>query len=136
MITEEYKNELMQKFIGSKSHKMWAMGYQLDTITKELNEKIPNEVVKIIIPYADFNCSGKVSDINHDVVGIMPSTYLYGDRSKCIEQDDTTTLFYGVRPITNRNFVPFLAECDCFRIDKIEGNTIYLEKDLSWRAFI
>lgn len=136
MISAEYKNELLEKFIGSKSGKAYAMGYQLDTISKELNEKIPNEVVKIVIPYSNFNCYGKVSDINHDVIGVMPSTYLYGDRSKCIKQEDATTLFYGEKPITKYNFVPFLAETSCYRIDKIEGNTIYLAKDLSWRAFI
>lgn len=137
MISAEYKNELLNKFIGSKSGKPYAMGYQLEEITKEMVKVIPDEVVKIYVPCdgrMDFNCYGKVKDINHDVVGTMPRPC--DNNWVRLKQEDTTTLFWGDKHLTKFNFVPFYADTSCYRIDKIEGNTIYLEKDLSWRAFI
>lgn len=138
MISEEYKNKLMQDFQGSKRGG-WSTGFHLEELTNELAKTIPNEVVKIIIPSDNsntFNCYGKAIDIDHDVVGTMPATYLYGDRSKCIEQEDATTLFWGTEKVTKFHFIPFYAEVSCYNIDSIEGNTIQLAEDISWRAFI
>ena len=135
---KEYKEKLMEEFKGSKKG-MWHTGFHLEELTNELAKTIPNEVIKIVVPCdgnTRFNCCGKASDIDHDVVGVMPSTYLYGDRSKCIKQGDATTLFWGSTKVTDCSFIPFLAEASCYRIESIEGNVIQLASDISWRAFI
>ena len=113
-------------------------GTYLDTIAKAAAEEYGDKVIRILLPDG-FNCYGKATDIYREVYGIMPSTYLYGDRSKCIKQKDVTTMFYGRIPIGEHTFLPFLAEVDCFYVDEVidgEVPTIKLVKGPSWRTFI
>lgn len=115
-------------------------GHALDSITKWLNEKIPNKQVRINIPYHDFNVRGKVSDVHRDVHGVMPTTYLNGHYDECVEQEDTTTLYYGDRRAGRGNHIPFLSECDVYFVTNYtedgDNVTINVKKGPSWRTYL
>lgn len=115
-------------------------GFKLDEITGYLNESIPGEHVRINIPYHDFNVRGTVADVHRDVYGVMPSTYLYGDRSKCVEVDDTETLYYGDHKVRHGNHIPFLSDCDVYFVGNCsyEGDVLVidLKKGPNWRMYL
>jgi len=118
-----------------------ATGSPLDDITAFLNERIPWKNVRINVPYHGFNVRGKVSDVHRDVRGVMPSTYLYGNREECIKMEDATTLYYGDRPANGRGtFLPFLSECDVYFVTDYTENedevVINLIKGPSWRTYL
>ena len=132
-------SELTTKF-GERTN-FGATGHALDEITEWLNGKIPFKQVRINIPYHDFNVRGKVSDVHRDVRGVMPSTYLYGNREECIKEEDATTLYYGDRPANQRGtYLPFLSECDVYFVtDYTEDGdnvVINLKKGPSWRTYL
>ena len=113
-------------------------GNQLDTIAKAAAEEYGDKVIRILLPNG-FNCYGKATDIYREVYGLMPYTYLYGDRSKCINQKDATTLFWGDILISEHCYLPFQADVDCFYVDDVvdgEVPTIKLVNGPSWRTFI
>ncbi len=124
--------ELKKKFT---SHGMWSTGYQLDDITKGIAEVLGKTKVHINVPYSDFNCHGEATKVAKDVNGLMPFS------NSPIPFSEVTTLFYGDDHITNRNYLPFLAEVDCFYISNIDTSgalwvTVDLEKGPSWRSYL
>ncbi len=132
-------SEITTKF--GERHGFGATGFALDSITKWLNEKIPNKEVRINVPYYDFNVKGKVADVHRDVHGVMPMTYLSGHYDEVVKESDTTTLYYGNNRIERRGtFIPFLSECDVYFVtDYTDGNdgvTINLKKAPSWREYL
>lgn len=131
-------SEITKKF-GERSG-FGATGFALDSITKWLNEKIPWKNVRINIPYYDFNVRGKVSDVHHDVHGVMPMTYLGGHYDECVKQEDTTTLYYGDEKAGRGNYLPFLSECDVYFVtdytDDGECVVINVKKGPSWRTYL
>lgn len=131
-------SELLTKF-GERSG-FGATGFALDTITKWLNEKIPNKQVRINIPYYDFNVRGKVSDVHRDVHGVMPMTYLSGHYDEVVREGDTTTLYYGDRRAGQCSFLPFLSECDVYFVTNYtedgDNVTINVKKGPSWRTYL
>lgn len=117
-----------------------VIGVYLDTITGYLNERMPDGYVRIEVPYHGFNVRGKVSDVHRDVHGVMPRTYLYGNRAEVVKENDTTTLFYGDDKVGFGNFIPFLSECDVYFVSEAsmdgEGLIVKLEKAPSWREYL
>lgn len=115
-------------------------GSRLDEITEYLNDRIPEENVRINVPYYDFNVRGKAANVHRDVYGVMPSTYLYGDRSKMVDENDTTTLFYGNTKVGRGNYIPFLSDCDVYFIDNCEMSdgelVVNLKKGPNWRMYL
>ena len=124
--------ELKKKYV---SHGMWSTGYQLDDITKGIAEVLGKTNVHINVPFSNFNCHGEAIKVAKDVKGLMPFT------KSPISFNEVTTLFYGDDHITSRNYLPFLAEVDCFYIKNIDTTgsllvTVDLEKGPSWRAYL
>lgn len=131
-------NEFKKEF--GERHGFGATGFALDTITKWLNERIPERQVRINVPYHGFNVRGKVSDVHRDVHGVMPMTYLGGHYDEVVKEEDTTTLFYGDRKAGRGNYIPFLSDCDVYFVtdctDNGEQVEIGLEKGPSWRTYL
>lgn len=115
-------------------------GAALDEVTGYLNERIPEGNVRINVPYYDFNVRGKVADVHRDVHGVMPMTYLCGDRSKVVELEHTTTLFYGNTKAGRGNHIPFLSDCDVYFVDNCDMNdgtlVVNLKKGPNWRMYL
>lgn len=131
---EEFVNEF-------KEHSGFGVtGSALDRITGYLNERNPEGNVRINVPYHDFNVRGKVADVHRDVHGVMPSTYLYGDRSKVVDEGDTTTLFYGDCKTRKGNYLPFLSDCDVYFVDdcRMTDGTLVINliKGPNWRMYL
>jgi predicted RNA-binding Zn-ribbon protein involved in translation (DUF1610 family) len=137
-IDKEDISELTIKF--GERRGFGATGHALDEITEWLNEKIPFKQVRINIPYHDFNVRGKAANVHRDVYGVMPSTYLYGDRSKMVDENDTTTLFYGNTKVGRGNYIPFLSDCYVYFIDDCEMSdgelVVNLKKGPNWRMYL
>jgi hypothetical protein len=117
-----------------------ATGFRLDSITAFLNERMPNDKVRINVPYNNFNVRGKVADVHHDVHGVMPYTYLCVYYDEVVEEEDTTTLYYGDTRCGRGNYIPFLSDCDVYYVAncKEEGDelTIDVTKGQSWREYL
>lgn len=103
-----------------------AMGYSLDTITKWLNERVPDMNVRIYVPYFcgityhDFIVKGKVADVHREVYGVLPDTHLKGKKEDYVNVEDTTTFFYGDKQANRMGtFLPFLSNYDVYFV--IEG---------------
>ena len=116
-------------------------GAALDEITRYLNERIPEERVRINIPYYDFNVRGKVSKVHRDVHGVMPMTYLVGDRAEVVALDDTDTFFYGDMKAGRGNYIPFLSDCDVYFVSGYNCSddgtlVIDLKKGPNWRMYL
>jgi hypothetical protein len=131
--------ELKEKFKPRKG--FGATGYALDSITAYLNERIPDENVYIKVPYYDFNVKGKVSVVHRDVHGVMPYTYLCGNRAECVDENNTTTLFYGNAKAGKGNYIPFLSDCDVYFIESCAYDDsgvlqIGLVKGPNWRMYL
>ena len=117
------------------SHGMWSIGYHLDSITEGIAEALGKTKVHINVPYSNFNCHGEATKVARDVNGLMPFT-----RSP-IPFSAVTTLFYGDDHINSRNYLPFLADVDCFYISNIDTSgslwvTVDLETAPSWRSYL
>ena len=117
-----------------------ATGWKLDSITRWLNERIPERQARINVPYHGFNVRGKVSDVHRDVHGVMPWTYLCGHYDEVVKEEDTTTLFYDDEKVGVGNYIPFLSDCDVYFVtdctDDGEQVVINLKKAPSWRAYL
>lgn len=116
-------------------------GAALDKITKYLNERIPEESVRIKIPYYDFNVRGKVSKVHRDVHGVMPMTYLAGNRAEVVAEEDTDTLFYGDMKVGRGNYIPFLSDCDVYFVSGCNYSddgtlVIDLKEAPNWRMYL
>lgn len=117
-------------------------GDALDDITKYLNERIPDGMVRINVPYHGFNVRGRVAKVHRDVYGLMPSTYFSGDHAKCLEIEDTDTLYYGDTRVTRRGtFIPFLSDCDVYFVEGCsysdDGTLVVdLKKGPNWRMYL
>lgn len=116
-------------------------GAALDSITGYLNERISAENVRINIPYHNFNVRGKVADVHRDVHGVMPTTYLCGNRSEVVDENDTTTLFYGNVRAGRGNHIPFLSDCDVYFIEACyyspDGTLVVdLKEGPNWRMYL
>lgn len=116
-------------------------GFALDTITKFLNDRIPNNEVRINVPYYEFNVRGKVSEVHREVHGVMPMTYLSKHYDEVVKEGETTTFFYGNR-LANEigTYLPFLSECDVYFISESKEENgvlvISLKKGPSWRMYL
>ena len=124
--------ELKNKYV---SHGMWSTGYQLDDITKGIAEALGKTKVHINVPYSNFNCHGEANKVARDVKGLMPFT------NSPIPFSEVTTLFYGDNHINRGNYLPFLADVDCFYISNIDTSgslwvTVDLKKGPSWRTYL
>lgn len=112
----------------------FPIGSQLDRISKVCAEVFGDKVIKIKLPYRDFNCHGPASEIAKDVLYLMP--FRGGDVSG---QDKTTTLFYGEIKVCRGNHIPFQADVDTFYISEVEEfpePTITLVEAPCWRAYL
>lgn len=110
-------------------------GFALDAITGYLNERIPDDNVRINVPYNGFNVHGKVSDVHRDVHGVMP-----GSKDK-VKLSDTTTLYYGDRKAGWGNYIPFLSDCDVYFVSSAgrtaDGTLIIdLVDGPNWRMYL
>ena len=124
--------ELKKKY---DSHGMWSTGYRLDDITKGIAEVLGKTKVHINFPDSNFNCHGPANKVAKDISGLMPFS------KNPINIDEVTTLYYGYDPITQKSYLPFLSDADCFFIENIEmpGSlwvTINLVKGPSWRMYL
>ena len=124
--------ELKKKFVA---HGMWSTGYQLDNITKSIAEVLGKTKVHINFPESNFNCHGEAIKVAKDVKGLMPFS------NSPISFYEVTTLFYGDKHITRNNYLPFLADVDCFYISNIDTSgsswvTVNLVKGPSWRTYL
>lgn len=131
--------ELLNKF--QKKDYSGAVGFKLDEITEYLNETDPDQAVRIIHPYRDFNVTGKASTVHRDVHGVMPATYLYDNRAEVVPEESTTTLFYGTYRAGAKSFLPFLSSCDVYYVKNPryeEDGTLVFELDEapSWRTYL
>lgn len=116
-------------------------GLRLDSITRYLNERIPNGIVRINVPYHGFNVRGKVSKVHRDVHGVMPMTYLSGQLSDVVDENDTDTLYYGNVRAGKGNYIPFLSDCDVYFVSGCNYSddgtlVIDLKKGPSWRMYL
>ena len=114
---------------------MWSTCYQLDAITKGIAEALGKTKVHINFPGSNFNCHGEAIKVAKDVKGLMPFT------KEPISYGEVTTLFYGDNHINRGNYLPFLADVDCFYISNIDTDgslwvTIDLVKGPSWRSYL
>ena len=140
MATQFNITQFIEKF-GVRSG-FGVTGDALDDITEYLNERIPNGFVRINVPYNGFNVRGRVAKVHRDVHGVMPSTYLYGNRAECVKEDDTDTLFYGDTMVTKKgSFLPFLSNCDVYFVDSCsysdDGTLVVdLKKAPNWRMYL
>lgn len=131
--------ELLKKF-GKRSG-FGVTGFALDEITGYLNESVPDDNVRINVPYNGFNVRGKVSDVHRDVHGVMPSTYLRGHLDEVVDEGDTTTLYYGERRTGRGFYLPFLSECDVYFVSSAERHAdgtlvIDLVEGPNWRMYL
>ena len=113
----------------------WETGCQLPTIAEFIARVLGEDVVRINIPYSNFNCFGPANVIADESKKLMPFA------KEKIRYDATTTMFYGSTHIEENNFLPFLAEVSVYHIesyDIVEGNlpVFHLKKGRSWREFI
>ena len=110
-------------------------GYKLDIIVKALSEALSNITVHINVPDSNFNCHGPANKVAKDIIGVMPFS------KNPINIDEVTTLYYGYDPITQKSYLPFLSDTDCFFIENIDmaGSlciTVNLVKGPSWRMYL
>ena len=112
----------------------YPMGSYLDRISAVCADVFGDKVIKINLPYHDFNCHGPASEIAKDVNYLMP--FKGGD---VCGQDDTTTLFYGDDRIHHGNYVPFQSWADTFYIEGVQDGqepTINLVKAPCWAHYL
>ena len=124
--------ELRKQFV---SHGYYPIGYQLDTITKAIAEVLGKTKVHINVPYSNFNCHGEAIKVAKDVKSLMPFS------TERVSFDKVTTLYYGDNHVNRGNYLPFLADVDCFYIKNIDTSgalwvTVDLEKGPSWRTYL
>lgn len=124
--------ELKKKYF---SHGMWSTGYRLDDITKGIAEVLGKTKVHINVPYSNFNCHGEAIKVAKDVKGLMPFS------KNPININEVTTLYYGYDPITQKSYLPFLSDADCFFIENIDMTgssciTVNLVKGPNWRMYL
>lgn len=140
MATQFNITEFINKF--KERSGFGVTGDALDFITGYLNERIPDGMVRINVPYYGFNVRGRVAKVHRDVYGLMPSTYFRGDRTKCIEVEDTDTLYYGDEIVTHRGtHIPFLSDCDVYFVESCsysaDGTLVVdLKKGPNWRMYL
>lgn len=106
------------------SNKMWATGYDLRYITGALAETLGKKNVLIHVPYSNFVCNGPANNVDSDVKGLMP----FSKTRK--SEDECTTLFYGDKPITRHNYIPFLSSADVYYISQMNINDDNVEVNL------
>lgn len=131
------------EFVGAFKERsgFGVTGASLDEITRYLNDRIPEESVRINVPYYDFNVRGKVSKVHRDVHGVMPMTYLMGNRAEVVAIEDTDTLFYGDMKAGRGNHIPFLSDCDVYFVSGCnysdDGNLVIdIKKGPNWRMYL
>ena len=110
-------------------------GHKLDTIAQALSESLSNTKIRINIPYHSFNCHGTANKVAKDISGLIPFS------KNPININEVTTLYYGYDLITQKSYLPFLADADCFFIENINMTsssliTINLVKGPSWRMYL
>ena len=110
-------------------------GYKLDIIAKALSEALNNTKVHINFPDSNFNYHGLANKVAKDISGLMPFS------KNPININEVTTLYYGYDPITQKSYLPFLSDADCFFIENIDitGSlciTDNLVKGPNWRMYL
>ena len=125
--------ELLERF--KVRNGFGVTGYKLDIIAKALSEALDNIKVHINFPDSNFNCDGAMNKVAKDISGLIPFS------KNPINIDEVTTLYYGYDPITQKSYLPFLSDADCFFIENIDitGSlyiTINLVKGPSWRMYL
>ena len=125
--------ELLERF--KVRNGFGVTGYKLDIIAKALSEALDNTKVHINVPDSNFNCHGAANKVAKDISGLMPFS------KNPININEVTTLYYGYDPITQKSYLPFLSDADCFFIENIDitGSlciTVNLVKGLNWRMYL
>lgn len=125
--------ELLERF--KVRNGFGVTGYKLDVIAKALSEALGNIKVHINFPDSTFNCHGPVNKVAKDISGLMPFS------KSPINMNEVTTLYYGYDPITQKSYLPFLSDADCFFIENIDMTsssliTINLVKGPNWRMYL
>ena len=110
-------------------------GYKLDIIAKALSEALDNTKVHINFPDSNFNCHGPANKVAKDISGLIPFS------KNPININEVTTLYYEYDAITQKSYLPFLSDTDCFFIENIDmaGSlciTVNLVKGPSWRMYL
>ena len=109
-------------------------GASLDKIANVCAEIYGEKEIRIVLPYHNFNCYGKATEIAKDVDYLMP--FHGGD---VCGQDETTTLFYGDTKVNRGTYLPFQSDADVFFLSAVSDvgiPTILLMKAPCWRAYI
>lgn len=125
--------ELLERF--KVRNGFGVTGYKLDIITKALSEALDNTKVHINVPDSNFNCHGPANKVAKDISGLMPFS------KNPININEVTTLYYGYDQITQKSYLPFLSDADCFFIENIDMTgslyiTINLVKGPNWRMYL
>ena len=125
--------ELLERF--KVRNGFGVTGYKLDIIAKALSEALDNTKVHINVPDSTFNCHGTANKVAKDISGLMPFS------KNPININEVTTLYYEYDPITQKSYLPFLSDADCFFIENIDitGSlyiTINLVKGPNWRMYL
>ena len=125
--------ELLERF--KVRNGFGVTGYKLDVIAKALSEALCNIEVHINFPDSTFNCHASANKVAKDISGLMPFS------KNPINMNEVTTLYYGYDPITQKSYLPFLSDADCFFIENIDmaGSlciTVNLAKGPNWRMYL
>ena len=126
-------DELLERF--KVRHGFGVTGYKLDIIAKALSEALDNTKVHINVSDSNFNCHGPANKVAKDISGLMPFS------KNPININEVTTLYYGYDAITQKSYLPFLSDADCFFIENIDMTgslciTINLVKGPNWRMYL
>lgn len=125
--------ELLERF--KVRNGFGVTGYKLDIIANALSEALGNIKVHINFPDSTFNCQGPVNKVAKDISGLMPFS------KNPININEVTTLYYGYDSITQKSYLSFLSDADCFFIENIDMTgslciTINLVKGPNWRMYL
>jgi len=124
--------DILEEF--KKKRVPYPVGHQLDAITKACAKVYGEKVIRVVVPYRNFNCRGPANKIAEDVLMLMPFK-----GTDVLGADKTTTLFYGETKVGRGSYLPFQADCDTFYVDSVqelEVSTIQLVKAPNWREYL
>ena len=123
--------ERLKQFYRPEKQRFGATGYQLYKIAEACANVYGDKEIRINLPYYDFNCHGKATNIAKETRDLTPFI------GKQIWPDEATTnLYYGNSPVKHNSFLPFQGDCEVFYIESIKDNVINLTKGPNWRMYL
>lgn len=106
-------------------------GDALYKIAEVCAEVFGDKEIRINLPYHNFNCHGRATDIAKETRDLTPFI-----GKKFCPDEATTNLYYGDSPVGPGNYLPFQSDCDVFFIESINDNEINLMKGPNWRMYL